>query len=164
MRKGGLGGQGLNALIKSTDNEIRTSAEEAEKRGVLEIDISLIDVNPDQPRKVFNEEEIQGLAESIKENGTMTDWKAYLKALSSSSSIKKPSEPENPCSVLWMIPSLPKPGLRHGLCIRLKMRISTNPTLKGNRTMGIRPLPSCFPAMALSSTMPSSCMTSPNQR
>ena len=69
MRKGGLGGQGLNALIKSTDNEIRTSAEEAEKRGVLEIDISLIDVNPDQPRKVFNEEEIQGLAESIKENG-----------------------------------------------------------------------------------------------
>ena len=69
IRKGGLGGQGLNALIKSTDNEIRTSAEEAEKRGVLEIDISLIDVNPDQPRKVFNEEEIQGLAESIKENG-----------------------------------------------------------------------------------------------
>ena len=69
MRKGGLGGQGLNALIKSTDNEIRTSAEEAEKRGVLEIDISLIDVNPDQPRKVFNEEEIQGLAESIRENG-----------------------------------------------------------------------------------------------
>ena len=69
MRKGGLGGQGLNALIKSTDNEIRTSAEEAEKRGVLEIDLSLIDVNPDQPRKVFNEEEIQGLAESIRENG-----------------------------------------------------------------------------------------------
>ena len=68
-RKGGLGGQGLSALIKSTDNEIRTASEEAEKRGVLEIDVSLIDVNPDQPRKVFNEEEIQGLAESIKENG-----------------------------------------------------------------------------------------------
>ncbi|OEJ15690.1 stage 0 sporulation protein J [Brachyspira hampsonii] len=68
-RKGGLGGQGLSALIKSTDNEIRTAAEEAEKKGVLEIDVSLIDVNPDQPRKVFNEEEIRGLAESIKENG-----------------------------------------------------------------------------------------------
>ncbi|PTY40847.1 ParB/RepB/Spo0J family partition protein [Brachyspira hampsonii] len=68
-RKGGLGGQGLSALIKSTDNEIRTAAEEAEKKGVLEVDVSLIDVNPDQPRKVFNEEEIQGLAESIKENG-----------------------------------------------------------------------------------------------
>ncbi len=35
----------------------------------MEIDASLIDVNPDQPRKVFNEEEIQGLAKSIKENG-----------------------------------------------------------------------------------------------
>ncbi|MDA1470119.1 ParB/RepB/Spo0J family partition protein [Brachyspira hyodysenteriae] len=68
-RKGGLGGQGLSALIKSADNEIRTAAEEAEKNGVLEIDVSLIDVNPDQPRKVFNEEKIQGLAESIKENG-----------------------------------------------------------------------------------------------
>lgn len=68
-RKGGLGGQGMNALIKSADSEIRKAAEEAEKNGVLEIDVSLIDVNPDQPRKVFNEEEIQGLAESIKENG-----------------------------------------------------------------------------------------------
>ena len=68
-RKGGLGGQGMNALIKSADSEIRKAAEEAEKRGVLEVDISLIDVNPDQPRKIFNEEEIQGLAESIRENG-----------------------------------------------------------------------------------------------
>lgn len=68
-RKGGLGGQGMNALIKSADSEIRKVAEDAEKRGVLEVDISLIDVNPDQPRKIFNEEEIQGLAESIRENG-----------------------------------------------------------------------------------------------
>ena len=76
-RKGGLGGQGLSALIKSTDNEIRTAAEEAEKNGVLEIDVSLIDVNPDQPRKVFNEEEIQGLAESIKENGLLIEKEFY---------------------------------------------------------------------------------------
>ena len=68
-RKGGLGGQGMNALIKSGDKEIKRAVEEAEKNGVLEIDVSLIDVNPDQPRKVFNEEEIQGLAESIRENG-----------------------------------------------------------------------------------------------
>ena len=68
-RKGGLGGQGMNALIKSGYKEIKRAVEEAEKNGVLEIDVSLIDVNPDQPRKVFNEEEIQGLAESIKENG-----------------------------------------------------------------------------------------------
>lgn len=68
-RKGGLGGQGMNALIKSGDREIKKAVEEAEKNGVLEIDIKLIEMNPDQPRKVFNEEEIKGLAESIKENG-----------------------------------------------------------------------------------------------
>lgn len=68
-RKGGLGGQGMNALIKSGDKDIKKAVEEAEKNGVLEIDIKLIEMNPDQPRKVFNEEEIKGLAESIKENG-----------------------------------------------------------------------------------------------
>lgn len=68
-RKGGLGGQGMNALIKSGGKDIKKAVEEAEKNGVLEIDIKLIEMNPDQPRKVFNEEEIKGLAESIKENG-----------------------------------------------------------------------------------------------
>lgn len=68
-RKGGLGGQGMKALIKSGDKDIKKAVEEAEKNGVLEIDIKLIEMNPDQPRKVFNEEEIKGLAESIKENG-----------------------------------------------------------------------------------------------
>ena len=67
-RKGGLG-QGMNALIKSGDRDIKKAVEEAEKNGVLEIDIKLIETNPDQPRKVFDEEEIKGLAESIKENG-----------------------------------------------------------------------------------------------
>ena len=67
-RKGGLG-QGMNALIKSGDRDIKKAVEEAEKNGALEIDIKLIEMNPDQPRKVFNEEQIKGLAESIKENG-----------------------------------------------------------------------------------------------
>lgn len=67
-RKGGLG-RGMGALINSGDADIKKAVEEAEKNGVLEIDIKLIEVNPDQPRKVFNEEEIKGLAESIKENG-----------------------------------------------------------------------------------------------
>ena len=35
-RKGGLGGQGMNALIKSTDKEIKRAVEEAEKNGILE--------------------------------------------------------------------------------------------------------------------------------
>ena len=67
-RKVGLG-QGMSALIKSGDRYIKKAVEEAEKNGVLEIDIKLIETNPDQPRKVFDEEEIKGLAESIKENG-----------------------------------------------------------------------------------------------
>ena len=67
-RKGGLG-QGMDALIKSGGRDIKKAVEEAEKNGVLEIDIKLIETNPDQPRKVFNEDEIKGLAESIKENG-----------------------------------------------------------------------------------------------
>ncbi|MCI5509352.1 MAG: hypothetical protein MR436_02685, partial [Eubacterium sp.] len=47
--------------------------------------------------------------------------------------IKKPCALENQCSALWMIPSLPKQSLRHGLCIRLKMPISTSPTSRENR-------------------------------
>ncbi len=36
--------------------------------GALELDVSLIDANPFQPRRQFNEEEIASLAESIKEH------------------------------------------------------------------------------------------------
>ena len=36
--------------------------------GTLELDVSLIDANPFQPRRQFNEEEIASLAESIKEH------------------------------------------------------------------------------------------------
>ena len=71
--------------------------------------------------------------------------------MSSRSSIRKPSAPGSLCSALWMTPSHLRQSLRHGLCIRLKMRISTSPISKGSRTMGIRPWPSCSPAMALSS-------------
>ena len=67
-KKGGLG-KGMKALIDSGDRDIKKAVEEAEKNGVLEIDIKLIDMNPDQPRKIFDESEIKGLAESIKENG-----------------------------------------------------------------------------------------------
>ena len=71
-KKGGLGGAGLNALLQSAgvnNIEVKKSVEEAEKTGVLEIDISLIELNPDQPRKVFDDDEIEGLAQSISENG-----------------------------------------------------------------------------------------------
>ena len=37
----------------------------------LEIPVELIDPNPEQPRVVFDEEELKGLAQSIKENGVI---------------------------------------------------------------------------------------------
>ena len=57
---------------------------------------------------------------SIKGNGMTPNWKIYLKAPLYSSSISKPGSLESLCSALWMIPSLPRQSLRHGLCTRLK--------------------------------------------
>ena len=57
-----------------------------------------------------------------------THWKIYSKILLSSLSIRKPSCLESPYSALWTIPSLLKQSLRHGPCIRLKMRIFISPT------------------------------------
>jgi len=39
--------------------------------GATKIPLSLVDVNPYQPRKVFNEESLQELAESIKQHGVL---------------------------------------------------------------------------------------------
>jgi len=70
-RKGGLG-RGLDALIPNsvTPAEITTAS------GVVvadrnEIDINLISPNPKQPRTVFDEEQLNELAASIKEVGLL---------------------------------------------------------------------------------------------
>lgn len=66
--KGGLGGKGLSALF--TDNEanvrVDTSGVPAE-----EIEITLIDRNPNQPRKTFNEESLKEMATSIAAYGVL---------------------------------------------------------------------------------------------
>jgi ParB family chromosome partitioning protein len=62
-------GKGMNALIKSNDIEIVEALETADKMGVQEIDMTNIDVNPDQPRKVFVTDDIEGLARTIDEHG-----------------------------------------------------------------------------------------------
>ena len=60
-------GRGLSALIEdATDN---SRSEEAKASSINEIDINLIEVNPFQPRKTFNEEAIEELASSIRELG-----------------------------------------------------------------------------------------------
>ncbi len=75
-KKRGLG-KGLDALLKSdkeniinNDKEIRKSLDEVHTTvGVSKILLSKIKPNPDQPRKVFNDNEIKELAETIKSNG-----------------------------------------------------------------------------------------------
>lgn len=58
-------GKGLGALIPDVDNEINAD----EGKGILEVDINKVSPNEFQPRKNFDEEKLQELAKSIKENG-----------------------------------------------------------------------------------------------
>ncbi|MGI6085403.1 MAG: ParB/RepB/Spo0J family partition protein [Acetivibrionales bacterium] len=60
--KKGLG-KGLEALISSTN-----ALEEA-KNSVMEVRINEVEPNSKQPRKVFDQEKLEALAESIKEHG-----------------------------------------------------------------------------------------------
>ena len=63
MKKGGLGkkGQGINALIREDTEEIKST--------VSTLKTSQIEPNPNQPRKVFDIEKLQLLADSIQEHG-----------------------------------------------------------------------------------------------
>jgi len=61
MVKKGLG-KGLGSIISGVGFH-------DEKNRVVELNLSLIEPNPDQPRKNFNSEDIQELADSIKANG-----------------------------------------------------------------------------------------------
>lgn len=67
--KGGLGGRGLSALF--TDNGENVKVEIAEDIPTSEIDITLIDRNPNQPRKTFKDETLHELANSIATCGVL---------------------------------------------------------------------------------------------
>lgn len=67
-KKFGLG-KGLNALIPDEVSNNINSKKENNKDGVALIDINLIKNNNEQPRKLFDDEKIMELAESIKSNG-----------------------------------------------------------------------------------------------
>lgn len=56
-------GKGLDAIISNS-----TPAENKKNR-IIEVDVDLVYPNPFQPRKVFNEEKIDELAQSISESG-----------------------------------------------------------------------------------------------
>ena len=67
-KKTGLG-KGLNALF--TENNIKIEKDEEIKEGekVVNLKITTVEPNRNQPRKVFNEEALEELAESIKRYG-----------------------------------------------------------------------------------------------
>lgn len=67
--KGGLGARGLNALF--SDNQTNVSVPTPDDMPTQEIDITLIDRNPNQPRKAFNEESLKEMANSIATYGVL---------------------------------------------------------------------------------------------
>ncbi len=67
-------GKGLRALISNIDKPSTTAKEKKQiveklNQGINEIDITLIEANPFQPRTEFKEEELKELAASIKVHG-----------------------------------------------------------------------------------------------
>ena len=65
-KKGGLG-KGLSALIADASIESGSGSESTQE----ELLITQIQPNPDQPRKVFDEEELANLADSIRKEGLL---------------------------------------------------------------------------------------------
>lgn len=67
--KGGLGARGLSALF--SDNQTNVPVQTPEDMPTQEIDITLIDRNPNQPRKSFNEDSLREMANSIAVYGVL---------------------------------------------------------------------------------------------
>lgn len=67
MKKSALG-KGLGALIPEVGDKI---VNEDEKSSVFEVDINQVSPDKDQPRKNFDEEKLEQLANSIKEHGVI---------------------------------------------------------------------------------------------
>ena len=75
--KKGLG-RGLGELLSVFDDEEEIVVQKPQKEtvkakndGVMELDINLVIPNPNQPRKIFNEEALNELAQSIKMHGVI---------------------------------------------------------------------------------------------
>lgn len=67
-------GRGLDALLSRKKNSPVSADESSQPLPVqptLEVSIDLIDINPHQPRIDFNEESMQGLADSIRQYGIL---------------------------------------------------------------------------------------------
>lgn len=68
--KKGLG-RGLESLFAMYDEEVAQSSSKVDKSSVDLIDLNVIKTNPNQPRKVFDEDALNELASSIKLHGVI---------------------------------------------------------------------------------------------
>lgn len=65
-------GRGLGELLGEVETAYENSTPESDSTsGVEELDISLINANPNQPRKIFDEEKLKELSDSIVEHGLL---------------------------------------------------------------------------------------------
>ena len=71
LNRGMKKGKGLAALI-DTGNVSPKGKEEVSGEGVVMMNISRVEPNRNQPRKTFNEDSLQDLAESIKQHGVLS--------------------------------------------------------------------------------------------
>ncbi len=69
-KKHGLG-RGLDALIQPTKQESEAALPEEIKNSMVELDIARVEPDRNQPRKTFDEDDLEELAESIKEKGIL---------------------------------------------------------------------------------------------
>ena len=68
-RQGGLG-RGLGALIPETiKEETTTQSNDTSKESIQKVSINKVKANKEQPRKYFEQEKIEALAQSIQEHG-----------------------------------------------------------------------------------------------
>ena len=63
-------GRGLGELLGEVESAYENSTR-SNKSGVFKIDVTAIKANPNQPRKIFDEEKLNDLSESIKEHGLL---------------------------------------------------------------------------------------------
>lgn len=71
MAKGMALGRGLGELLGEVETAYENSTPDAPASGVAEIDVNIIAPNPNQPRKIFDEEKLKELSESIKRHGLL---------------------------------------------------------------------------------------------
>lgn len=79
MKSRGLG-KGLNALISENVMELpKTKDDGGRKDGIIRIDINKVEPNVKQPRKIFDDDRLEELADSIKQYGIIQPLIVSLK-------------------------------------------------------------------------------------